>query len=103
VSRQAAGRSENCKLLPVCLHARLARMLPPTSCLPACLPACLAPCLQVSWLGAWMLLLGFRDFKTIEDMESGLPCLRPEEADMLGVVRLWARISAAAEVRCRCC
>ena len=50
-----------------------------------------------------MLLLGFRDFKTKEDMESGLPCLRPEEADMLGVARLWARISAAAEVRCRCC
>jgi hypothetical protein len=66
-------------------------------------PASLPPAwLQVSWLGAWTLLLGFRDFKTIDDMESGLPCLRSEEADMLEVARLWARISAAAEVRCRC-
>ena len=68
---------------------------------PACLPA-LCP-LQVSWLGAWALLLGFRDFKTEEHMHSGLPCLRPEEADMLGVVQLWARIVLAAEVRyCWC-
>ena len=62
--------------------------------------ACLPPAVQVSWLGAWALLLGFRDFKTVKDMESGLPCLRPEEADMLEVARLWARIAKGAEVRC---
>ena len=53
----------------------------------------------MSWLGAWALLLGFRDFKTEEDMRMGLPCLRPEEADMLAVFQLWARIASAAEVR----
>jgi hypothetical protein len=61
--------------------------------------ACMAAWLQVSWLGAWTLLLGCRDFKTEADMLTGLPCLRPEEEDMLEVARLWARISAAAEVR----
>ena len=53
----------------------------------------------MSWLGAWALLLGFRDFKTQKQMDLGLPCLRPEEADMLEVVQLWARIASAAEVR----
>jgi hypothetical protein len=59
-------------------------------------PSCL---LQVSWLGAWALLLGFRDYQKEEHRRKWLPCLRPEEADMLAVVQLWARIASAAEVR----
>lgn len=51
----------------------------------------------VSWLGAWALPLGFRDYKTLKDMHCGLPCLRPKETDMLEVARLWARIAKAAE------
>ena len=54
---------------------------------------------QVSWLGAWALLLGCRDHKTEADMASGRPHLRPSEADMLPVFEQWARIAAAAEVR----
>jgi hypothetical protein len=54
---------------------------------------------QVSWLGAWALLLGFRDYQKEEHRRKWLPCLRPEEADMLAVVQLWARIASAAEVR----
>ena len=56
-------------------------------------PACL---LQVSWLGAWALLLGFLDYHKEEHRRRWLPCLRPEEADMLEVVQLWARIASAA-------
>jgi len=53
----------------------------------------------VSWLGAWLLLLGFRDYSCKQHMAEGLPCLRPSEEDMLEAARLWARIAAAAEAR----
>lgn len=59
------------------------------------------PSLQVSWLGAWALLLGCRDHKTEADMWSGRPHLRPSEAEMLGLYQQWARTAAAAEVRGR--
>ncbi len=54
---------------------------------------------QVSWLGAWALLLGFRDYQHEVQIRLGLPCLRPAEEEMLQVAQLWARICAAAEVR----
>ena len=55
---------------------------------------------QVSWLGAWALLLGCRDHKTLQNMmHHKLPCLRPSESDMLLVYQKWASIAAAAEVR----
>ena len=34
-------------------------------------------------MGAWLLLLGFRDYATWENMLRGLPCLRPSEDAML--------------------
>lgn len=61
-----------------------------------------APCLQVSWLGAWTLLLGFRDYEDEQQMHQGMPCLRPGEEEMLELAALWARIAAAAEVG-SCC
>ncbi|KAL4430040.1 hypothetical protein ABPG77_004410 [Micractinium sp. CCAP 211/92] len=36
--------------------------------------------LPASWLGAWALLLGFRDYQHEEQMRLGLPCLRPGAA-----------------------
>lgn len=53
----------------------------------------------MSWLGAWLLLLGFRDFACEQHMHRGLPCLRPSEEAMLKAAQLWARIAAVAEVR----
>ncbi|KAL4444019.1 hypothetical protein ABPG75_011756 [Micractinium tetrahymenae] len=53
--------------------------------------------LPVSWLGAWALLLGFRDYQSEEQMSLGLPCLRPSEEEMLEVAQLWVRVCAAAE------
>lgn len=53
----------------------------------------------MSWLGAWLLLLGFRDYATWDHMWRGLPCLRPSEEAMLAAAQLWTRIAAAAEVR----
>jgi hypothetical protein len=51
------------------------------------------------WLGAWTILLGFRDYASVSKMERELPCLRPEEADMLELTQQWARIAAAVKVR----
>ncbi|PRW58723.1 hypothetical protein C2E21_3267 [Chlorella sorokiniana] len=53
--------------------------------------------LPVSWLGAWLLLLGFRDYACEQHMRQGLPCLRPSEEAVLEAAQLWARIAAAAE------
>ncbi|KAL4444011.1 hypothetical protein ABPG75_011748 [Micractinium tetrahymenae] len=53
--------------------------------------------LPVSWLGAWALLLGFRDYQSESQMRLGLPCLRPSEEEMLEVAQLWARVCAVAE------
>ena len=73
------------------------RMEPPVPSLP--LPSPPLPSAQVSWLGAWALLLGCRDHKTLQGMvHCKLPCLRPSEEDMLCVYREWARIAPAAEV-----
>ena len=55
--------------------------------------------LQVSWLGAWVMLLGFRDYQSEKHLLLGLQCLRPEEREMMEVAALWARVAAAAEVR----
>ena len=57
-----------------------------------------SPPAQVSWLGAWALLMGFRDHQNEEQMRLGLPCLRPGEEEMLEVAQLWARVCGAAEV-----
>ena len=57
--------------------------------------------LQVSWLGAWLLLLGFRDYQHEDQLWLGFKCLRPEESQMLELTQLWARIAAAAEVGSR--
>lgn len=56
------------------------------------------PLLQVSWLGAWTLLLGCWDYHDEQQMQQGMPCLRPGEEEMLELAALWARIAAAAEV-----
>lgn len=53
--------------------------------------------LPVSWLGAWLMLLGFRDYREQEHLTQGLPCLRPGEELMLELAQLWARVAAAAE------
>ena len=52
----------------------------------------------MSWLGAWLLLLGFRDFSCEQHMRQGLPCLRPSEEAMVQAAQVWSRIAAAAEV-----
>ncbi|KAI7845248.1 hypothetical protein COHA_001290 [Chlorella ohadii] len=54
----------------------------------------------VAWLGAWAILLGFRDYKELKHWkEDGLPCLRPSEEQMLPAFELWAHVVAlAAEV-----
>ncbi|PRW56665.1 Serine threonine kinase regulator of stationary phase [Chlorella sorokiniana] len=52
----------------------------------------------VAWLGAWTILLGFRDYKDIKHWrEEGLPCLRPTEEQMLLVFESWARVVELAE------
>lgn len=56
------------------------------------------PLPQVCWLGAWLLLLGFRDYACEQHMRQGLPCLRPSEEAMVQAAQLWARLAAAAEV-----
>ncbi|PRW56812.1 hypothetical protein C2E21_4601 [Chlorella sorokiniana] len=52
----------------------------------------------VAWLGAWTILLGFRDYKDIKHWrDQGLPCLRPTEEQMLLVFESWARVVELAE------
>jgi hypothetical protein len=49
------------------------------------------------------MLLGFRDFQGEKHLRLGMRCLRPEEAEMMEVAALWARVAAAAEVRTALC
>lgn len=66
---------------------------------PSCNGPPRSPLPQVSWLGAWAILLGCRDYSCREHLLQDLPCLRPSEDQMLKVAALWAKVAAAAEVR----